>query len=187
MNSKKIYGVFIFLLVVALGIIAFLYIERKILYPLKYKEEVLYYSNEFSLSPYLVFATIKVESSFSPTAKSSKGASGLMQITDKTARYIAVMLGEDSFDLFDPETNIRYGCRYLRYLLDKFNDDVAAICAYNAGEGNVLTWLKNNEYSTDGKTLSVIPFSETNSYLKKIYQSLEKYRKLYENILDKPK
>ena len=108
-----------------------------------------------------------------------------MQISDDTATYVAVMIGENTFDIFRPETNIKFGCFYLRYLLNKFEKEKTALCAYNAGEGNVKGWLNNPNYSKDGKTLDVIPFPETDNYVKKIYKSLEKYRKLYGNILDK--
>ena len=55
---------------------------------------------------------------------------------------------------------------------------VWTLCAYNAGEGTVRTWLKDPELSPDGIRLSEIPYSETRAYLKKIL----KYRKIYENL-----
>ena len=187
---RKIKKIVIFSLLITWAIlnaiIVFDFIERKVLYPLKYTEEILYYSKEYSLSPFLVFSVINTESSFKVDAESTKGAKGLMQLTDKTAGYIADMLNENSFDIFDKDTNIKFGCFYLRYLLNKFKNERTALIAYNAGEGNVVNWLKNPSYSIDGKSLLVIPFKETNSYVKKIYHSLEKYRKLYRNILDKP-
>ena len=81
--------------------------------------------------------------------------------------------------MFEPETNIKYGCFYLRYLIDKFSDLDAVICAYNAGQGNVKSWLENNEYSSDGKTLKKIPFQETENYLNRVRKSYFYYKNRY--------
>ena len=74
--------------------------------------------------------------------------------------------------------NIKLGCKYLSYLCERFPAVETALCAYNAGEGTVRTWLKDPELSPDGIRLSEIPYSETRAYLKKIL----KYRKIYENL-----
>ena len=160
---------------------------RAVSYPLIYKEQVYEYSERFGVDKLLVFAMIKVESGFNKDAESSAGAKGLMQMTDKTADYVAKMLEETEYDLFDADTNIRYGCKYLSYLFNRFENTETAICAYNAGEGNVSQWLNNPEYSDDKITLKTIPFIETKEYIKKINESFTKYKKLYGNILDKRK
>ena len=108
-----------------------------------------------------------------------------MQITDKTGAYIASLLSVEIYDLFDAKTNVKFGCFYIKYLIERFNFIDTAVCAYNAGEGNVSLWLKNPQYSADKKTLSYIPFYETRQYLNKIKKSFIKYQKLYRNILDK--
>ena len=160
-------------------------IERRYFYPLKYKEVVFEYADYYGLSRALVFAVIKTESSFNKNAQSNKGAKGLMQITDKTAKYIADKLGIENYDIFDIETNINFGCFYIKYLYNKFKDIKTALVAYNAGEGNVALWLLDNAFSDDGKILKEIPFSESKEYLSKIEQNFVKYKKLYINILDK--
>lgn len=177
----------LFIQAVIICIFGYPYLERKIIYPTKYKDEVIKYSKEFNISPFIIFSTIKIESGFNVNAISVKNAKGLMQITDKTANYIAQNLKITSFDIFNPDTNIRFGSYYLRYLMDKFNNLETAIASYNAGEGNVSLWLKNSNYSDDQITLKAIPFTETSNYVKKFCKSYEKYRKLYENILDKNK
>ncbi len=154
-------------------------------YPLGYKEEVFYYADSYCLDKALVFSVINVESGFDNMAKSRAGALGLMQITESTGQYIAKMLGEKDFDLFNPQTNIKFGCYYLGYLFKQFKSVDTVICAYNAGEGKVREWLANDEYSIDGFTLSSIPYSETKDYLSKIKKTFSKYKELYENILDK--
>lgn len=185
-NLYKLCAYFVFGCVVVFG--AFFLINccfRTAFYPLKYKEEVCEHADGYGLSRALVFAVIKTESGFNPNAVSSAGAKGLMQIKEETGKYIAERLGRTEYDLFDSETNVAFGCYYIKYLLLKFKDEKTALAAYNAGEGNVTLWLMNEKYSKDGKTLISVPYSETERYLQKIYKSFEKYRKLYGKVLDK--
>lgn len=162
-------------------------IERRYFYPLSYKETIFEYADYYGLSRALVFSVVKTESSFDKNAQSKKGAKGLMQITDKTANYIANKLGVDDYDIFNVNTNVNFGCFYIKYLYNRFKNMKTALVAYNAGEGNVALWLLNSELSDDGKTLKEIPFSESREYLNKIEQNFIKYKKLYTNILDKTK
>ena len=154
-------------------------------YPLRYKEEVYQYSEEFGLEKSLIFAVIKTESSFNRKALSSKGAKGLMQITDKTGEYISIKLNVEDYDLLDEEDNLRFGCYYISYLINSFKSQRTAIIAYNAGEGRVREWLKKGEYSKDGVEVDNIPYKETSEYVTKIYKRKEKYEKLYRKLLDK--
>lgn len=158
---------------------------RLFIYPVRYKEEVIKYSQEYDLDKYLIFSTIKVESNFDRNSKSSKGALGLMQILPSTAEFISKKLNIEEYDLFNENNNIQFGCFYIRYLLDKFGNSDTAIVAFNAGEGNVSSWLKNKEYSDDGITLKKIPYKESEEYLDKTKNTFEKYKKLYRYIVDK--
>ncbi len=163
----------------------FTIIEKKRVYPLKYYDFVKECAINFGVSESLILATIKVESNFNEKAISNKGAVGLMQIKLETGDYISKLLKEKDYDLLEPSTNIRYGTFYLKYLLDKFNDIETAVCAYNAGEGKVYSWLKNKNYSKNGATLCNVPYKETKNYLNKINKTIKKYNKLYSKILDK--
>lgn len=140
------------------------------LYPIKHQEDIINYSLTYSLDPALIAAIINVESGYNEQVSSEKGAVGLMQILQPTGDWIAQKLDkkEGEYPLTDPQINIQFGCYYFRYLLNKFENADLAICAYNAGEGNVLKWLKNEDYTKDGKTLMKIPFAETKNYLAKI-------------------
>ena len=158
---------------------------KKFFYPLKYKDEIIAYADYYGLDRALIFSVVKTESGFDKNAVSDRGAKGLMQLTDSTSEYVAAKKGETDYDIFEPKTNVDFGCFYLRYLFLQFADIETALCAYNAGEGRVREWLNDEEYSHDGTTLDKIPFEETENYLKKIKETLFKYKKLYGKLLDK--
>lgn len=160
-------------------------VYRATFYPLKYKSEIFEAADGYGLSRALVLAVVKTESDFNEKAVSSVGAIGLMQITEETGKYIAEKTGRVSYDLSEAKTNLEFGCYYLKYLMLRFEKEKTALAAYNAGEGKVSLWLADERYCKDGKTLQKIPFPETEAYLKKIYKSFEKYRKLYGKVLDK--
>lgn len=162
----------LFAIVCALTLVLFV-IFNFVIYPKKYKNHVLTYSKKFELEVALVYAVIKTESNFDSNAKSYAGAIGLMQIIPSTAKWIASEF-EENFDekqLYDPETNIKYGCFYLNYLKQKFSDLDAVICAYNAGETAVKSWLDENGKLIENK----IKFEETKNYLKRV----KKYYRIY--------
>ncbi len=150
------------------------------LYPNDYKAEVDKYSRKYGVSAELVYAVIRAESKFDKDVVSDKGAKGLMQIIDATADWASEKIELSDVDLFDPETNIEIGTYYLSYLLDLYNGNkVCAIAAYNAGPANVDKWLGDKECSKDGKKLDKIPFPETEKYVKKVMENIEKYGFLY--------
>ena len=100
-----------------------------------------------------------------------------MQIMPTTAQEIANNLKEDynKDKLFEPETNIKYGCYYLGKLINRFENTDTALCSYNAGMGVVNKWLQDERYSTDGKSLQIIPYEETKNYVDKIKKSYKYY------------
>ena len=148
---------------------------NEIKYPVVYSEFITEYAYDNELDPYLVNALIKQESNFIADARSDY-AGGLMQLTEVTANEYAKKLGLSEYNYMDPETNIKIGCFVLASLIDKYDNVDTALAAYNAGVGNVDGWLKNPDYSSDGKTLYYIPFSETRHYVKKVNQYIEIYK-----------
>ena len=103
-----------------------------------------------------------------------------MQLTEDTAEWNAKEMELKDYDYKDPETNIRIGCHYLKYLIRKYENIDTALAAYNGGMGNVSKWLNDERYSDDGVTLKYIPFSETRHYVKKVNESWQKYKELYQ-------
>jgi soluble lytic murein transglycosylase-like protein len=114
--------------------------------------QVIYHeAKKNDLPPELVAAVAHTESKFVPTARSNRGAIGLMQLVPKTGRWLGAR------NLADPVQNIQAGAKYLKYLSDRFGgDNQKAIAAYNAGEGNVRRFG------------GVPPFKETRNYVKRV-------------------
>lgn len=152
--------------------------------PVKYKDIIDEYSKKYNLEKELVYSVINAESRYNPNALSNKGAIGLMQIMPSTGEWLIEIINSSNSDdfkitsdenliellekkLYTPEVNIQLGCFYLKYLIDKFQNEENALCAYNAGSTNVNEWLQNPEYSENG-VLTEIPFGETKRYIEKI-------------------
>lgn len=181
--KKRLKYIFLFAVIIIMAIFI-LDNAAMLIYPVKYRDLVQHYSERYDLDPYLVLAIIKVESNFKPKAVSPKKARGLMQISEKTGRWGAEKLQLTDYvseELFDPEINIYIGCWYLSVLYEEFGDTDLVLAAYNGGSGNVTQWLKDSSLSATGKSLDRIPFKETELYLKKVKNSCEIYKKLYEN------
>lgn len=148
---------------------------ERIKYPVSYSSYITRYAKENNLDPYLVIAMIKQESNFVADARSPY-AGGLMQLTEITATEYADKMGLTDYDYMDPETNIQIGCFVMSSLIDKYDNVDTALAAYNAGVGNVDSWLSNPDYSFDGKTLYRIPYSETRHYIQKINTYVSEYK-----------
>lgn len=146
-----------------------------VFYPTKYEKYVKKYCEIYSLEPSLIFAMIRAESGFDKNAVSDVGACGLIQIMPSTGEEIANKLGKNDYDIFDAETNICFGCYYIRFLIDRYDDIVLGLSAYNAGLNNVDCWISDG-FSGNCEE---IPVSQTRNYVKKVLNS----RKIYKSIL----
>lgn len=158
-------------------------IQRKFMYPYPYQEITLKYSSKYGVDSSLVAGVIMSESKFKHEVHSDKGAVGLMQLMPETARSISESLGEGSCteeELHEPERNIRYGTWYLSSLAEEFhNNEVLMLAAYNAGRGNVHSWMEEYGWDYDFSNIDEIPFSETKGYVRDVLSNQSKYRQLY--------
>lgn len=155
-------------------------------YPVAYAELIAQYAKEYELDPYLVQSIMRCESSNDPSAVSDAGAIGLMQIMPDTGDWIAHKLDLDNVYtqqmLYRPETNIEFGCWYLRFLTGRFNGNVKQIvAAYNAGHGSVEDWLNDPRFSEGGELIT-IPFEQTARYYEKVTAAYENYTTLYPDL-----
>ena len=151
-------------------------------YPVEYEALIRDYAAQNDIPPAYVAGVILAESSYRPEVVSSADAQGLMQLLPSTAEWIAGKLGETFAEgsLFDPETNIRYGCWYLGFLMKRYDGDMkCASAAYHAGQGTVDRWLADPEASKDGATLDAIPSAATDTYVQRVLRYYEKYDEIY--------
>ena len=134
-KAKKsiIYLVIIFIVITIL----LFTIYRFIIFPKKYSDIVEDMSNKYGVESNLVYSIMKQESKFNKDAISTSGAKGLMQLMDSTAREVArkiKTIDVKNYDLFEPNTNIEIGTKYISYLLNHYNNnyflaiDVNEVC-----------------------------------------------------------
>ena len=142
------------------------------------------YAAQYNLQPAFVTAIIRNESSFRTNAESNVGARGLMQMMPDTAEWIAGKLDDYSYqfdNMWDAETNIRYGCWYLGYLSRLFHGDATLVsAAYHAGQTTVTQWLSDPNKSSDGVTLDLNKLADgpTKQYIGRVTQTYGIYQSL---------
>ncbi|KEZ87500.1 hypothetical protein IO99_05330 [Clostridium sulfidigenes] len=153
-------------------------------FQIEYKDSINKYCKEFDVDKYLVYAMIKQESNFNNQAISSAKARGLMQLTEDTFNWLKPQLGESSTtydDLFDADTNIRYGVFFISILQKSFSEQNTVVAAYNAGMNITTEWLQDSNYSNDGATLNNIPYKETANYVDIVDYNYKKYLEIYKD------
>ena len=165
-------------------------------FPRFYKPLIEQACEEFSLPNYLMYALVRSESFFDAGVSSSAGANGLTQLMEATADDEAKKLKLGTYDVFDPETNIRMGTHYLASLISRAdsNNILLALYAYNAGLTNVRNWGTRfrKDWAATGKAaqkpvgismdlfLESLPFAETREYGRKVVSAAAVYAYLYE-------
>ena len=183
-NLRKKITLIIFVTIIILIIINFGNIKNyflKKIYKIDYKEYVEKYSAEYEVDKYLVYSIIKAESNFKEHAVSNKGAKGLMQLMQTTAEEVAkkIEIQIDDNSILNSEVNINLGTKYISGLISKYENIGLALAAYNAGSGNVDSWIEQGILNSNGSNLEEIPFLETNNYVRKILRDYKIYKKIY--------
>lgn len=111
-------------------------------------------SNRYALPTGLLTAVAWNESRFQSAALSPKGAVGVMQLMDGTARNLGV-------DRYDLSQNILGGAAYLKQMMTRYDGDISlAVAAYNAGPGAV------------DQHRGIPPFPQTQNYVRNVMGSL---------------
>ena len=117
-------------------------------------------ARKYQVDPALVEAVIQVESNFDPNAVSRAGATGLMQLMEKTAAHY------DVYNRFNPQDNIRGGVAHLRDLMDRYEGKLPLVlAAYNAGSTAVTRYR------------GIPPYPETRRYIQKVMKAHGEFRR----------
>ena len=151
-----------------------------IAYPTAYLPVIRTYAG--SVDPFLAAAIIREESQYDIRALSRVGAVGLMQVMPATAQTMAKKNGTGDVgreELFDHETNIRFGVKYLGQLLEQFSGNVTQVVAsYNAGPQAVSAWMTKYADKDTDEFVELIPYLETRQYVKRVLRSYREYLRL---------
>ena len=116
-------------------------------------------ADRYKVDSALIKAVIMMESAYNPKAVSKQGAKGLMQLMPRTARALGVK------NVFNPAHNINGGVKYLRQLLDTFDDNIKlALAAYNAGSSKVK------------RHGGIPPIKATRQYVRKVFAYYHHYK-----------
>lgn len=147
-------------------------------FPAPYRHLLRPFAQERELDEAWVYGLIRQESRFIQVARSSVGASGLMQIMPATAQWIAGRMGIKTFrasQINDLDTNLQFGTFYLRHVLNLAGGDpVVATAAYNAGPNRALRW--RGDAAMEGAIyVESIPFNETRDYVQKVMSNAMYY------------
>src|SRR5690606_35993957 len=130
-----------------------------------------------------VYGLMRQESRFFTDARSSVGASSLLQLTPGTDKWVAKKIGLPTYHhgkVNDTETNLLLGTSYMRMVMESLdNHPVLASAAYNAGPGRARRWRADRPL--EGAIYAeTIPFNETRDYVKKVMSNAVYYSALFE-------
>jgi len=157
-------------------------------YPRAYSTNVEKYTKQFKVPEELVWGIMRAESTYRRDAISPVGALGLMQVMPFTGHKVANLIGDTGFKapkLLEPETSVKIGSRYLKRLMDNFDDTIPLVAAgYNAGPHRVKNWLASFGNLETDEFIEHIPFLETRNYVKKVMSNCYVYGQLYGNKKD---
>ncbi|MGP1438072.1 MAG: flagellar assembly lytic transglycosylase [Treponema sp.] len=152
------------------------------IYPRPFYQEVSKWAKEYEVPEYIFYALVRSESFFRPLVVSHAGAIGLSQLMPATAKDIARSLKLSSYDVRNPDTNVRFGSYYLSRMLKRFDGRLMpSMCSYNAGPIAVSRWLKNTKIKEEDLFVETIPYDETRNYGKKLLSTACIYGMLYYN------
>ena len=149
-----------------------------IFFPVRHWEAISEQAARVKIDSNLVLAVIRQESAFNEKAHSKANARGLMQVLPSTGRKLAKQARITRYNvkkLYQAETNIALGTRYLAFLLQQYGKSELALAAYNAGDSRVDRWLNEWGNLDMAEFVEQIPFSETRAYVKRVLNNRVRY------------
>ena len=154
-------------------------------FPAPFRDSLIQYSAPLGLDENWIYGLIRQESRFIMDARSSVGASGLMQLMPATARYVAKRLNVPNYTparVNELEVNLQLGTGYLKMVLDDLDGlPILATAAYNAGPGRPRAWRSSLAKPVEGAVFAeTIPFNETRDYVKKVMSNSVYYSVLFD-------
>jgi soluble lytic murein transglycosylase len=165
--------------------------DMELFYPRPYNDLIETYAKENGIPAGTFFGLVRTESAFVPSNRSWAGAVGLTQLMPATALEMAGRLsrrgGPDyiqdrEIDLEDPETNLHLGAVYLAYLMDRMENPMLALLAYNGGMGRVRRWRNAEQSLPPDLFLETIEYPETRDYGRKVLTAAAAYGYLYYDL-----
>ena len=178
------------LLVLLVSFVAFLFLSSSWmtwLYPIYYKNEIRKHADYYEVDPFLVASIIRVETNYKPGKESSKGALGIMQLMPDTASWAMEMAKLPSVTMDsvkdEADPNIQLGTWYIKKLHEQMDGNpIAAIAAYNAGPGNVKSWISKGLWDGSYENVKDIPIGETRHYVQRVLYYYNQYTDVYEHF-----
>ncbi len=155
----------------------------RLVYPTFLYNEMKTYAQMAGNNPVLMLALTREESYFNENAHSYVGAVGLMQLMPETAKEINKIKGlgmESLAELKNSQTNMKLGNYYYNFVLTNLdNNNILSVAAYNGGIGSISRWKKGLEYRDIDEFVEKIPYTETRTYVKKVFRTYWNYARLY--------
>jgi soluble lytic murein transglycosylase len=149
-----------------------------ILFPIHHWGIIKEQARRLNVDPNLILGLIRQESAFDEKARSKANARGLMQILPSTGRLLskgARLTRYNAAKLYEAETNIILGTRYLASFLQQYGKPELALAAYNAGDSRVERWQKEWRDLDMAEFVEQIPFAETRAYVKQVLSNNVRY------------
>ena len=153
----------------------------EVAYPRPFLPVVERHAKVHQLDPWLVYGIMREESGFNPRAESYAHALGLMQLLEKTARWMAedTKIRVSRRRLRRPDTNVALGTQFLRYLFDGLRHPALAVAGYNCGKGGINRVRRRVRTSRLDEFIEAIPYDQTRRYTKRVLSSAAIYRHLH--------
>jgi soluble lytic murein transglycosylase len=155
------------------------------LYPAPLLEVLVEQSHRHGIDPSLFAALVRQESWYNPRATSGAGARGFAQVMPSVGRAVARSLRFPHWDaalLYEPEASLMLGAAHFAASLRRYEDDVRALAAYNAGQSRVQRWSRKAGADDPEVFIERIPFVETRDYVRIVLRNREIYRALYPSL-----